>query len=103
MRKGAFIRTFHHVIYVYVGAKIDIQDEDGWLAKDHLEYGLQHSEGKSVEQVEKAKFLHTKMDREVRKKLDAGIQVYAIKKKAVSRVFVVEGEDSSPIAIGTSH
>ena len=86
------------------GAKLHLQERDGWTAADHLEHNIEKLEDQlHDENAERAQLVLQKM-RESLQKLDStGHNLNLVKKKTVSTVFVTEDDPERGESTCTYH
>lgn len=76
------------------GAKLHIQERDGWTAADHLEQNLKGSkeDGMDGSKRHRANLVLKRMADGLDKIKSSGLNVFLVKRKAMSTVFALEGD-----------
>ena len=73
------------------GAKLHLQERDGWTAADHLEHNIEKMDDSQFDHnIARAQLVLKKMRESLHKLNTTGHNVIMVKKKAVSTVFVTE-------------
>ena len=73
------------------GAKLHLQERDGWTAADHLEHNIEKMDDSQLDHnIARAQLVLKKMRESLHKLNTTGHNVIMVKKKAVSTVFVTE-------------
>ena len=76
------------------GAKLYLQERDGWTAADHLEHNIEKLDDDQLrdERTERAQLVLQKMRDSLEKLTSIGHNVNMVRKKNVSTVFVTEDD-----------
>ena len=74
---------------VEAGAKLHLQERDGWTAADHLEHNIDKSDDDLCERAQR--ILHKMRDR-LHKLNSSGHYINVVRRKAVSTVFMTEDD-----------